>query len=82
MKQKDWALIAIVVFISGVFSFVLSNFLFGGTKNRQESVEVVQVITPELTPVNEKYFNDKSNNPTQLIKIGNNNNKNPFKSSN
>lgn len=78
MKQKDWTLIGVVVVISAVLSFVLSNFLFGGTKNRQERVEVVQAITPEFNNPNEKYFNKDSNNPTQPIRIGEDNNNTPF----
>ncbi len=79
MKQKDWTLIAVVVVVSGVLSFVLSNFLFGGTKNRQEKVEVVEPISSEFQIPSEKYFNKNSNNPTQIIKIGDGNNNNtPF----
>jgi hypothetical protein len=80
MKQKDITLIIVVVFISGVFSFVLSNYLFGSAKNRQERVEVVQPITAEFTQPSNKYFNDKSIDPTKLITIGDNNNNQPFNS--
>lgn len=78
MKQKDWSVIIVVVFISAVLSFVLSNFLFGGDNSRQEKVEVVQPITTEFTTPNEKYFNNNSVNPTQTIKIGDGSNNSPF----
>jgi hypothetical protein len=80
MKQKDLPLILIVVFVSGVFSFVLSNFLFSGEKNRQEKVEVVQPITADFNQPDKKYFNDQSIDPTKLITIGDNNNNQPFNS--
>lgn len=80
MKQKDIALIIIAVFVSGVFSFVLSGFLFSSPKNRQEKVEVVEPISAEFSQPSTKYFNDKSIDPTQLITIGSDSNNQPFKS--
>ena len=81
MKQKDFILIIVVVFISGVFSLILSNYLFASPKNRQEEVEVVEPITAEFkTPSkNDKYFNSEAIDPTLIIKIGDNNNNDPFK---
>lgn len=82
MKQKDIVVIVVVIVISGVASFVISNALFGGAKNKTAQVEVVQEITSEFddTP-DEKYFNTKSENPTQVIEIDNNDNQQPFKES-
>ena len=81
MKQKDLLLIIVVVFISGTFSLILSNYLFASPKNRQEKVEVVEKISNEFkTPNNnDKYFNTNSIDPTLIIKIGDNNNNDPFK---
>lgn len=80
MKQKDLTLIIVVVFISGVFSYLISNYLFASDKNRQEKVEVVEPITAEFVQPSNKYFNDKSVDPTGTITIGENNNNQPFKS--
>lgn len=77
MKQKDWAVVLIVVFVSGVLSLVLSNTLFGKSK-QQEQVEVVEAITAEFTKPNEKYFNKNSIDPTQIIRIGDGSNESPF----
>jgi hypothetical protein len=74
MKQKDIALILVVVFISAVASFVVSNMIFASPSNRQQQVEVVD--SPDV-----RYFNNNSIDPTQLIQIGNNNNTNPFNGS-
>lgn len=79
MKEKDFALILIIAFVSGIFSFVLSNFLFASPKNRQEKVEIVQPITADFKPPTDKYFNEQSVDPTQLITIGNDANNTPFK---
>lgn len=79
MKQKDIMLIIVVVFISGIGSLMLSNKLISSPKNRQEQVEVVEPITADLTQPDRKYFNANSIDPTQIIRIGDNNNNQPFK---
>lgn len=78
MKQKDIALIMIIVFISAVMSLIISNILFASPKNRQQKVEVVQPITADFNTPDTKYFNNNSFDPTQLIEIGNSSNPNPF----
>jgi hypothetical protein len=78
MKQKDVALIIVVVFVSGVLSFFLSRLLFTSPKNRQQKVEVVNVITSDFPTPDAQYFNKDSVNPTTLIQIGDSNNPSPF----
>ncbi len=78
MKDKDIILIIVVVFISGVFSLILSNVLFASPKNRQEKVAIVEPITADFQQPDKKYFNVDSIDPTQIIKIGENNNNQPF----
>lgn len=81
MRKKDMPLIIISVFVSAILSLILSNLIFGNTKNYQESVEVVDSITPEFNvpKKDDIYFNSKSINPTQLIRIGGSNNEQPFR---
>ncbi len=81
MKKKDMPLIIISVFIGAVLSLILSNLIFGNTKNYKESVEVVDVITSEfnIPKKDDMYFNSKSIDPTQLIRIGGSNNEQPFR---
>lgn len=78
MKQKDVAMILIMVFISAVIAFVVSGQIFGSPKNREQKAEVVEAITPEFPPPPAKYFNGSSINPTQLITIGGGTNPSPF----
>ncbi len=78
MKRKDIVLIIVVVFVSGVFSLVISNYLFAAPEKRQEEVEVVEPITAEFTTPDKKYFNAESINPTRIITVGSNNNQQPF----
>jgi len=77
MKQKDIALIIIIVFVSGVASFLVSNWLFGSDKHTQK-VETVEAITADFPTPDQKYFNNQSIDPTQLIQIGQSTNPNPF----
>lgn len=78
MKQKDYALILVIVFISGVASFIISGKIFVTPENRQQKVQTVDVIDSNFQKPSEKYFNEDSVNPTQLVQIGDNDNQNPF----
>jgi hypothetical protein len=80
MKQKDIALIIIVVFFSAVISFLVSKTLFAPPENRQQQVEVVQPITADFPKPDSRYFNKDSFDPTQSITIGQNANADPFSS--
>lgn len=74
MKQKDISLILVVVFVSAVFSLVISNIFISTPENRQEQVEVVGVISSDFPEVDKQFFNDQAINPTVIIKIGENQN--------
>lgn len=78
MKQKDIALIIIVVFISVVVSIFVSKAVFAPPKNRQQKVEVVNAIDDTFPQPDSRYFNNQAVDPTKLIKIGDNTNPNPF----
>lgn len=81
MKQKDIALIIVIVFISGMFSFFVSRYLLVPSDVRTAQVEVVEPITSDFTQPDGRYFNEKSINPTETIEIGGNGNNSPFESS-
>lgn len=82
MKQKDFILVAVVVFISGMASFFLSSKLFSAPKNRQQEVEVVEKISSDFPKPDSRYFNTNALDPTQNITIGENQNPKPFSSGN
>lgn len=77
MKQKDIALIAVIIIFSTVISYVATSALFGGPKGKL-SVSVVQPISPTFPDFDKRYFNKQSFDPTKLITIGQNNNTDPF----
>lgn len=78
MKQKDIALIILIVAIAGVISFFVSRQIFASPKNRQQQVEVVQPITDSFSKPDSRYFNSQAFDPTQTITIGQNANPDPF----
>lgn len=81
MKQKDIALIMVVVVVGGIFALVIGRLVFAPPKNRQQKVEDVDVISTAFPLPDSKYFNAQSINPTQLIRIGQTVNTAPFSGS-
>lgn len=79
MKQKDVALIILIIAFAGAISYFVSNKLFAPPKNRQQGVEVVQPITADFPKPDSRYFNSQAFDPTQLITIGQNANPDPFR---
>jgi hypothetical protein len=80
MKQKDIALIVVIVLVSAVISLFISKALFGSPKQRQQTAEIVQPITAEFPKPDSRYFNSQAFDPTKVITIGEENNPNPFNS--
>ena len=70
MKQKDIALIGVMVIIAAAVSLVISRVIFSSPKNRQQTAEIVDVITPEFPAPPPKYFNSNAINPAQPITLG------------
>lgn len=78
MKQKDIALVLVMVFISAVVALLVSRWVFASPGNRHQSAEIVDVLSPDFPAPPPKYFNADSVNPTKQIQIGENSNPNPF----
>lgn len=78
MKQKDIALIVVIVIVSGTISFFISKWLFSVPANRQTKVEVVTPISADFNQPDKRYFNSNSVDPTQNITIGGSQNTAPF----
>ena len=79
MKQKDIAVILGIAGVSLIIAFVLGNLVFGGSKDRQANVQVIDSISSDFSKPDSKYFNSQSVNPTQTIQIGGSSNPQPFK---
>jgi len=78
MKQKDIALILVIVFVSAIISLFVSKAIFTSPKNRQQQVVIVQPITADFPKPDSHYFNSSAFDPTKLITIGQNANPDPF----
>jgi hypothetical protein len=78
MKQKDFALIAVIVFVSAIISLFASKALFGAPKAANKEAEVVAPITANFPTPDSKYFNSQSIDPTKTITIQQNTNTDPF----
>lgn len=81
MKQKDVALIILIIGISAGMAFAVSNFLFATPQNRQQNVAIVDKITSQFTSPSSQFFNIHSIDPAQLIEVQSSNNSNPFNGS-
>lgn len=82
MKQKDIAIIVVVVFVSGILSYFISNAVFASPDKLQTEVEVVEPITADFPEPDTRYFSPNSINPTQTITIGDGQNQQPFQTAN
>jgi len=78
MKQKDIALIVIVVFVSGVMSLLISGKIFGASSHNQQA-ETVQPISSNFQEPDKTYFNKDAIDPTKTITIEQNSNTDPFR---
>ncbi|HET8991437.1 MAG TPA: hypothetical protein VFN31_00170 [Candidatus Saccharimonadales bacterium] len=78
MKQKDIALIAVIVIISAVISLFVSKAIFGTSTTNAQQVENVSPISSNFPTSQNSVFFNGGFDPTQLIQISPNNNTNPF----
>jgi hypothetical protein len=69
MKQKDVALIILIIGISAFVSFFVSGALIKPSDDIAK-VQTVDKIDSTFNPPSEKYYNEGAINPTQLIRIG------------
>ncbi|CAN5697841.1 hypothetical protein BH23PAT2_BH23PAT2_03130 [soil metagenome] len=82
MRKKDITLIIVVVFISAVISFLLSGYIVGNPETEPQSAEKVEDITTDFNEPSTSYYNNEAINPTQLIRIGDEEgNQSPFRQS-
>jgi hypothetical protein len=78
MKQKDIALIAVVVFISAIVSLFVSKAVFGNPTAANKQAEVVSPITADFSKPDPQYFNSRSIDPTKTITIQQSTTTDPF----
>lgn len=69
MKQKDIAVLALVIVASGILSLIVSHYIFDKPASRQQQVIQVGVITATFTQPSTVYFNSSSIDPTQTVTV-------------
>lgn len=77
MKQQDIAALVAIVFIAGIFSFIVSSKFITPSDKKLEA-QIVKPITAEFPLPSSKVFNTNAVNPTVRIQIAPNNNNQPF----
>ena len=78
MKQKNIVTLVFIVIVAGIVSLLASKYIFATSSDKQQTAEVIPVITSDFPAPSSTYFNSMSVDPTQLIQIGTTNNSNPF----
>lgn len=78
MKKSDLALLALIVSLTLVISFLLVKALFGEATNVATKVEKAESISANLVEPSSAIFNKDAINPTVVIQIGNSGNQQPF----
>jgi len=77
MKSKDIGVLVFVAVVSGILSILLSNLIIPSSEKTQ-TVEVVEVLSAQFNRPPRQYFNENSINPTQEIRIGQDEGSTPF----
>ena len=77
MKQQDLIIVAVIIFLAGIFSYIVSN-KFITPSNQIQTAEIVTAIDPNFQLPDATVFNDKAVNPTVKIQIKPGTNKSPF----
>lgn len=76
MKDKDIVVVIIIVALSGVISYFVSNAFIAPPEKNLKAAKVER-IDKKFNEPSSVYFNSQSINPTQLIRIDENKNDNP-----
>ncbi len=78
MKKNDIGIIIAIAVVAGVFSLVASSLIFTPNSSKQLKAQKIDAIESSFVQPDKRYFNQESINPTQLIKIGDSPNQQPF----
>jgi hypothetical protein len=78
MKRKDILTIIVIAIFAGVLSLIVSKIFFTSDSSRKLTAEIVEPISSDFQQPDTEVFNPQAIDPTQLIKIGDTNNPQPF----
>lgn len=78
MQRKDILTLVVIGVVAGIISLAVSKVFFASSKSRNLTAETVQPISSDFQEPDKEVFNSQAIDPTQLIKIGDTNNPQPF----
>lgn len=78
MKKSDIAILALIVSLTLVVTFLVVKAVFGEAQNGTTKVEKANSISATIVQPSSKIFNHDAINPTVVIQIGNPANQQPF----
>ena len=78
MKKNDIGLIVVVAIFAGIFSLIASNIIFTPKNTKELTAQRIDQVQSDFIQPDKRFFNENSINPTQLIQIGGDPNKQPF----
>jgi len=78
MKKSDIAVLALIVSLTLVTSFLVVKAIFGEAQNGTTRVEKADSISATIVDPSPNTFNHDAINPTVVIQIGNPANQQPF----
>lgn len=78
MKRSDYAILALIVSLTLVISFLVVKAIFGEPQNASTKVEIASPISASIVQPNPSVFNHDAINPTVVIQIGSPANQQPF----
>lgn len=78
MKKNDITVIIVTAIFACIVSVVLSSIIFTPKQAQKLKAQKIDPISSDFQQVDRRYFNSQSVNPTQVIQIGDNQNKNPL----
>ncbi len=83
MQKKDLYIALAVACFTAMLSFFVSGAIFNSPKARQTQVPVVEKISPDFAdtyrdPAYTMFYNPTAINPTELVRVGEESNPQPF----
>jgi hypothetical protein len=78
MEKKDIQVLVIVGIVSAIASYFLAGALITSSRDKVQTVEVIEPILVDFGLPNDTYFNGESINPAQPITLTPESNPNPF----
>lgn len=70
MKKSDWALIVLIVVITGLASYFIADAVLPAPNKEPQTVPTATAITSDVTEPPTTVFNSNAKNPSLVVTIG------------